>query len=130
MLAQVDVLVGQRQQLGPMGDRLAHPWHGQVAVRILEKIAAANDSAREAAIAALRRGATRQGMARITRDDAIAALGRLKVPVHPKGGSSIPGLAGSAWPGFRDSDFGRNEGSSWRDQATSVSLAPLLARPN
>ena len=112
----------------PMSVRLAYPGRSQVAVRILERVARDYESARAAAIAALRRGATRPGMAPITRTDSVDALGRLKVPVQQKGSSSIPELAGSAWPGFLDSDFGRNEGSKWRDHAAPESLAPLLAR--
>jgi hypothetical protein len=121
---------------GPDGIAAVMDWVGdpeltRFAVRVIEHTAKFGDL--DVAIAALA-SAMKTAPTPEIRADIADALARLRpggtklAPASPKG-THIPARAGWEWPGFKASDFGRVEGTSWRRYRDPVGLIPLLLRP-
>jgi hypothetical protein len=126
-------------------DRIAHhgiaaidaisPWvlepeYGAFAVRVIEAVGRAME--RDAAIAALasvHRVAPTDWI-RKDIDDALAALQPgIRKPRDSPQRHQLPARAGTEWPGFLASDFGRVKDTTWRRGSDRLGLVPLVLRP-
>jgi hypothetical protein len=123
---------------GPAAIEALIPWLTDptlcwFAVRVIWK--AGQLGARDRAIRVLREALDDATVA-TSRDDVATHLRLLGVPVSapaPKVTSSrptsIPALAGTGWPGFREVEFATTDGTSWRGRTGKDSLIPHLVRP-
>lgn len=107
------------------------PEFGAFAVRVIEATARFDD--RDAAISALA-SVQRVAPNAIIQGDIEAALGRLRPSgatkaTRPGASTRLSDRAGSEWPGFQPTDFGRVAGTSWRRRNDPVALVPLVLRP-
>lgn len=108
---------------------LDDPRLAAFAVRVIAKAGAEH---RVEAIEALRR-ARLAAVAEIGGDIdfALEQLGARTQPTTVTGqvrSHVVPATAGEDWPGFRDDEFGRVAGTSWRSRDGRASLAPVITR--
>lgn len=107
------------------------PDYGAFAVRVIEAVGRTGD--RDAAIAALasvHRVAPTDWI-RKDIDDALAALqpGSRKPRDSRERQNRLPTWAGTEWPGFLASDFGKVKDTTWRRGSDRLGLVPLVLRP-
>jgi hypothetical protein len=107
------------------------PEYGAFAVRVIEAVGRAGE--RDAAIAALasvHRVAPTDWIRKDV-DDALAALqpGIRKPRDGGERQNRLPARAGTEWPGFLASDFGRVKDTTWRRGSDRLGLVPLVLRP-
>ena len=103
------------------------------AVRVIWK--AGHLGARDQAVKVLREALDDPTVA-TSRDDLVSHLRQLGFvvsapPLKPTSirPTSIPALAGTGWPGFRELEFETTDGTSWRGRTSEDSLIPHLVRP-
>ena len=121
---------------GPEAIDAVAPWVadaelGAFAVRVIEATAKFGES--DAAIATLG-SVLRVAPTASIRGDVEAALARLQ-PFNSKPArvatdrTRLPEKAGWSWPGFKETDFGRVAGTTWRRRSDPGALVPLVLRP-